>query len=129
MSVAAEVEIRRRFISPRWATSLVGQRGLMAGLVMLAMLVAAALIGPLIDPDSATSTGYGNLLAPSWSHPFGTDDVGRDVLVRVFYAIRLDLLLALVITVRRDRRRHCRSGSSPASRAASPTSRSCGWST
>jgi peptide/nickel transport system permease protein len=99
VSVAAEVEIRRRFISPRWATSLVGQRGLTAGLVMLAMLVAAALIGPLIDPDSATSTGYGNLLAPSWLHPFGTDDVGRDVLVRVFYAIRLDLLLALVITV------------------------------
>jgi peptide/nickel transport system permease protein len=97
VSVAAEVELRRRFAFPRWASGVVGERGLMTGLVLLGVLVAAALIGPLVDGNSATSTAYGNLQAPSWAHPFGTDDVGRDVLVRVFHAIRLDLVLALVI--------------------------------
>jgi peptide/nickel transport system permease protein len=99
VSVAAEVEVRRRIIFPGWTSGLVGEHGLIAGLVLIGALVAIAFIGPLLDSNSATSTAYGNLLPPSAAHPFGTDDVGRDVLVRVFYAIRLDLLLALVICV------------------------------
>jgi peptide/nickel transport system permease protein len=36
------------------------------------------------------------LLAPSAEHPFGTDQLGRDVFVRVFAAAQLDIMLALI---------------------------------
>jgi peptide/nickel transport system permease protein len=97
MAVSAPVEVRRRFIASARFRGVASQRGLMVGLVVIAVLVAAAFLGPLIDHDSPTSTIYGTLTGPSAAHPFGTDDVGRDVLVRVFHAIRLDLQLAVVI--------------------------------
>src|SRR5690606_37189645 len=34
---------------------------------------------------------------PSLAHPFGTDNVGRDVLTRTVYAYRLSLMLAVVV--------------------------------
>ena len=97
MSVAAEIQVRRRIVLPSWASGLAGEHGLVVGVAVLVALVLAALLGPLIDGDSATATAAAVLGRPSASHLFGTDEVGRDVLVRVFYAIRLDLLLALVI--------------------------------
>jgi peptide/nickel transport system permease protein len=42
------------------------------------------------------------LQAPSWSHPFGTDDVGRDLVSRVIYASRVSVpagILVVAITV------------------------------
>lgn len=36
------------------------------------------------------------LLPPSWAHPFGTDDVGRDLLLRCVYGLRVSLLVGLV---------------------------------
>jgi peptide/nickel transport system permease protein len=97
VSLAAEIRVRRRIIVPSWASGLAGEHGLLAGAVLLGMLLLAALLGPLASGDSTTSTAYGILHTPSGRHLFGTDDVGRDVLVRVLHAIRLDLLLALVI--------------------------------
>lgn len=97
MSLAAEIRVRRRIVVPSWAGGLAGEHGLLAGAVLLGLLVLAAFLGPLASGDSATSTAYGILQNPSGRHLFGTDEVGRDVLVRAFHAIRLDLLLALVI--------------------------------
>jgi ABC-type dipeptide/oligopeptide/nickel transport system permease subunit len=97
MSVASEIQVQKRIILPSWASGLAGEHGLVAGLTLLGILILAAFLGPLIDHASPTSTAFGILSAPSGVNLFGTDDVGRDVLVRVFYAIRLDLLLALVI--------------------------------
>jgi len=97
MSIAAEIRVRRRIVLPTWASGLAGEHALLVGVAVLGVLVLTALLGPLIDSDSATSTAYGTLHSPSGAHLFGTDDVGRDVLVRVFHAIRLDLVLALVI--------------------------------
>jgi peptide/nickel transport system permease protein len=36
------------------------------------------------------------LAAPSWEHPFGTDDIGRDVLSRVIYGSRISLWVGLL---------------------------------
>jgi len=97
VSIAAEIQFRRRILLPSWVSGLFGEHGLVAGLIVLAVLVLTAILGPKIDQSSATSTAFGILSAPSGAHPFGTDEVGRDVLARVFEAIQLDLLLALVI--------------------------------
>jgi peptide/nickel transport system permease protein len=97
VSIAAEIQVRRRYPLPGWVRSLAGEHGLLAGLIVLGVLVLTAVIGPMVDPYVPTSTTYGILSAPSGAHLFGTDEVGRDVLARVFSAIQLDLLLALVI--------------------------------
>src|SRR5260370_18582345 len=61
-------------------------------------LIGVALAAPLIAPHSATE---GRLLyqfqSPSWSHIFGTDEVGRDILSRVIYGFRYSLLIALLV--------------------------------
>jgi len=97
MSLAADVRVPRRLLLPLWARGLLGGHGLQVGLILLGALVLAAILGPVVIQTSPTSTSYGVYSAPSAAHPFGTDDVGRDVLARVFDAIQLDLLLAAVI--------------------------------
>jgi len=97
VTASATIEARRRINLPAWAREIAGEQGLAAGLALLATLILTALLGPLLDGDNANATAYGTLLPPSGRHLFGTDDVGRDVLARVFDAIRLDLELALVI--------------------------------
>ncbi|MBI1417045.1 MAG: ABC transporter permease subunit [Limimaricola sp.] len=37
--------------------------------------------------------------APSWAHPFGTDNFGRDVLSRIIFAYRIDMQIAIFATV------------------------------
>jgi peptide/nickel transport system permease protein len=57
--------------------------------------VAAPLLG-FVNPNETNLTEA--LQPPSPQHPFGTDDVGRDILTRVLYAGRLDLSFGLVTT-------------------------------
>jgi peptide/nickel transport system permease protein len=35
---------------------------------------------------------------PSWTHPFGTDNIGRDMFSRVLIALPLDLVIGIVVT-------------------------------
>ncbi|MFJ6215691.1 dipeptide/oligopeptide/nickel ABC transporter permease/ATP-binding protein [Streptomyces sp. NPDC092296] len=63
---------------------------------MLASLVVLALAGPLVWGAAADRPDPAAVLrGPSAAHPFGTDDLGRDVLARVLTATRPSLLFAL----------------------------------
>jgi peptide/nickel transport system permease protein len=71
-----------------------------AGLVLIAGLVAVAAGAPLLAPDSPTRTNVIDRLAPpSAAHPFGTDALGRDILSRVIYGSRVSLRIALLTAV------------------------------
>lgn len=71
-------------------------RGLV-GLVLLALLVLAAVLAPLLAPYPPNEQIPGaNLLTPSPAHPLGTDHVNRDVLSRTLYGIRTDLVIVFV---------------------------------
>ena len=60
------------------------------------LLVLLAILGPLIVPYNPLATSaFDALKSPSWSHWFGTDQLGRDVLSRVIIATRLDLLISV----------------------------------
>jgi peptide/nickel transport system permease protein len=66
----------------------------------LAVLVLAVVLVPLIvrlDQQLVDLRAAG--LPPSWTHPFGTDEVGRDVLLRSIYGLRVSLLVGLVAAV------------------------------
>lgn len=72
-----------------------GGRGL-AGLVLAGLAVAAVAIGPALAPFAADRPDFmATLLPPAGAHPFGTDDLGRDVLSRVLGGGRVSLLVAL----------------------------------
>ena len=69
----------------------------MVGLVILAVLVVVGVLGELVAPYDVNATEPDRMLqGPSGSHPFGTDELGRDVLTRVILAARVSLMVAVV---------------------------------
>jgi len=72
-------------------------RNLQAGLFLLAVIVLMSLVGPSLVPYDPEELDFGNpLLAPSLQHPFGTDDLGRDVLARVVAAGQVDMQVVAI---------------------------------
>ncbi len=72
-------------------------RSLTAGGLMLGLLVAAAVAGPLLSPYTPTAHDFDALLQPpSLAHPFGTDNFGRDVLTRIIYGAVIDLRIGVL---------------------------------
>ena len=63
---------------------------------LLGALVAAVLLGPLFYKVGINEVDFSSKLAsPSWQHPMGTDDLGRDILARVLYGGRISLAVGL----------------------------------
>ncbi len=65
-----------------------------AGIVALMFLMAA--VASLTHSDPAAIDISQSLLPPSIAHPFGTDDLGREVFVRMLYGARISLLVGFV---------------------------------
>jgi peptide/nickel transport system permease protein len=69
-------------------------------MIYLALLVIVAIIAPWVAPHPESITGTPSaqemLQAPSWSHPFGTDELGRDIFSRVLYGARISLEASLL---------------------------------
>ena len=76
---------------------------LAVGMGMCVMIVAVAVLAPLIAPfpgDAGSATHpLETLHAPSSAHLFGTDQVGRDVFSRVLYGARISPLIAVFVLV------------------------------
>ncbi len=70
-----------------------------ASLIVLLVLIGAALLAPVIAPYSPTRVSGGFSAAPDAAHWLGTDQVGRDILSRLLYAIRISLLVGAMATV------------------------------
>lgn len=73
--------------------------GVAGGLILLLLIVLAAL-APMVAPYDPNQTVFGaRLQPPSLSHPFGTDNLGRDIFSRVIFGARLSLSAALAAVV------------------------------
>src|SRR6478752_5680070 len=71
---------------------------LKVGALIVGVALLAALIGPAITPfDPASQDLALRLSAPSWSHPFGLDELGRDILARVLAGARISFLVGLTV--------------------------------
>jgi len=64
-------------------------------LAVLAVVVLAAIFGPMLLPDSAAEVSATQFAAPSWKHPFGTDLHGQDMLYRVLSGARVSLTVGV----------------------------------
>ncbi|MFF2720532.1 ABC transporter permease [Streptomyces sp. NPDC058011] len=64
--------------------------------IVVAVALAVLIVPPLAQLDQQAVDLSNKLHPPSWAHPFGTDDVGRDLLLRCVYGLRVSLLVGLV---------------------------------
>jgi oligopeptide transport system permease protein len=79
---------------------LLRNRGAVAGMIVLGLLVLAAAVGPALTPygyDQVNKTDV--WFAPlQHGHLFGTDALGRDLLARLLMGLRVSLAIGLVAT-------------------------------
>lgn len=76
------------------------QRNLLAGGSIVLAIVVVAIFAPILAPRGPQETDYGaRLIAPSWDHIFGTDNLGKDMLSRVIYGARIDLKVGILCVI------------------------------
>ncbi|MFG2797886.1 ABC transporter permease [Streptomyces pseudovenezuelae] len=92
-STAPAKTVWRSYGTKRLSTRTVRVRT-SAALVTVTVL-AVLLVPPLVQLDQQAVDLSSKLLPPSWSHPFGTDDLGRDLLLRCVYGLRVSLLVGV----------------------------------
>ena len=84
--VAADPGLRRLRKS---ATALVGA-------AIVALLLVVALLADVLAPQSPTDSDQMQTFSrPSWDHPLGTDQLGRDMLSRVIHGTRISLIVGV----------------------------------
>jgi peptide/nickel transport system permease protein len=79
----------------RVLVTLADDRKAQFGLVVLGLFLFAGLFAPLLaqfDPNAMTMDMMGGL---SWTHPLGTDDLGRDLLSRILHGTRISLFIGI----------------------------------
>ncbi|HEY0571549.1 MAG TPA: ABC transporter permease [Enterovirga sp.] len=60
--------------------------------VLLGLIVLGVILGPTLWPVAINDIDFAaTLQGPSWQHPFGTDDLGQDLLARMIYGGRISL--------------------------------------
>ncbi len=84
-----------------WASVAKGLRRststLVGGLIVLAV-VAVALLAPVLSPyDPMEIEVPRRLVGPGSTHPFGTDNMGRDIMSRVIYGARISLTVGILV--------------------------------
>jgi peptide/nickel transport system permease protein len=78
---------------PRWAI----RWNLWIGLLIVLTTMLVSLLAPYLPLPGPTDVDYHARLAPpSLDHPFGTDNLGRDMLSRVIYGAQIDLTVGFV---------------------------------
>jgi len=104
MTELAPATARRR--SPRrsaLAARFLAHRGAVAGLVVLTSIVLLVLFGPLVHSVDPQYLDYlDKNQGPSWKHPLGTDNLGRDLLAQVLRGGRVSLAVgvsAMVLSI------------------------------
>jgi peptide/nickel transport system permease protein len=72
----------------------------LAGLVIVAVLTLSAIFAPWLAPyDPAEQLLMDRLNGPSWQHPFGNDELGRDILSRILLGARVSMRVAATVVL------------------------------
>jgi len=70
------------------------------GTVIVGLTLLAALVGPALTPfDPAAQDLAARLATPSLAHPFGLDELGRDILARVLAGARVSFLVGFTVVI------------------------------
>jgi peptide/nickel transport system permease protein len=85
----------------RWLTltlrGYVRNRTAVAGAALIIFFTIVAVLAPWVSPYDPNISDFDHLLeAPTWEHPMGTDDLGRDILSRAIHGGRVSLQVAVL---------------------------------
>ena len=70
------------------------------GLSVILILVFLALLADIISPYPMDQLNLRDKLqGPSWDHPFGTDEFGRDLLSRIIHGARISMMVGVIGSV------------------------------
>jgi peptide/nickel transport system permease protein len=94
VEVAASDEVSR--LRALWNTIRKKPLGMASALLLLVLVLTAIFADVLAPYNPLEARPEIRLAAPSRLHPFGTDDIGRDVLSRVVYGARISLWVGLL---------------------------------
>lgn len=66
--------------------------------IIMALILLSCLswVGLPLSPYSYDQTSNDLLISPSWKHPMGTDELGRDLLCRIIYGARLSISIGVI---------------------------------
>jgi peptide/nickel transport system permease protein len=68
----------------------------LVGATLVLVFLGLTTVAPWLAPYDPVAADFAEVLSPpSWRHPFGTDDIGRDILSRVVYGSRVSLQAGL----------------------------------
>lgn len=68
--------------------------------IFLGVLLACAVVGPFLLPHGYADQNYDVVTqSPSWAHPMGTDQLGRDLLTRLLVGARISLTVGFVVQI------------------------------
>lgn len=86
----------------RWQSlrRLMGHRSFAIGFAFLAVVIIAAIIGPILSPyDPSAIAVTQRFIPPNAIYWFGTDNLGRDVFTRVIYGAQISLTVGLSVVL------------------------------
>lgn len=66
------------------------------GAIILILLLVCAIAAPLLAPYDPNDMDYDMIGEPTWAHPLGTDDLGRDLLSRLMFGAQVSLFVGFV---------------------------------
>ncbi|HVU12943.1 MAG TPA: ABC transporter permease [Phototrophicaceae bacterium] len=83
-----------------WRATVAGwPTGMKIGVIILILVALVGIFAPVLTPYNPIIGDFSSaLVPPGWAHPFGTDNLGRDVLSRVIYGARIDLEIGFIAT-------------------------------
>jgi peptide/nickel transport system permease protein len=98
-SATGEIAVRSRAGTSPWREAwrrFRRHKMAVASLIVLALMVAAVLLGPLVWKLAINDIDFkARLATPSFKHPMGTDDLGQDILARILYGGRISIAVGL----------------------------------
>jgi peptide/nickel transport system permease protein len=71
----------------------------LVGSVVLTIFLLSAIFGNVISPYDPSDMAFDMMEPPSWSHPLGTDDLGRDLLSRIIVGTQVSLFVGISTVV------------------------------
>ena len=79
---------------------LLGKKLAIASLAIIILMYTAGLLAPLVTPYGYDAQDYSVAnQGPSFSHPFGTDRLGRDMFTRIVYSLRTTVIITVTSLV------------------------------